>query len=100
MPAVVRLTDLSSGHDCHVPRPNDQASTNVFANTLGIHRLGDHFALHCCPPIPPGTACHDGVTTASSPNVFVNNKPVTRIGDPISCGDVSAQGSPNVFANG
>ena len=25
---------------------------------------------------------------------------ITRIGDPISCGDVMAQGSGNVFANG
>lgn len=26
--------------------------------------------------------------------------PALRIGDPISCGDAMAQGSPNVFANG
>jgi len=32
--------------------------------------------------------------------VYVNGKQVCRVGDPISCGDVMAQGSENVFVNG
>jgi uncharacterized Zn-binding protein involved in type VI secretion len=44
--------------------------------------------------------CHDGVASSGSPNVFVNGKPVCRIGDAISCGDTMATGSENVFVNG
>lgn len=41
MPGIVRLGDYCSGHDGYPPRPNIEASTNVFVNGLGIHRLGD-----------------------------------------------------------
>jgi len=94
MPSIVRLADKSTGHGCWPARPNDSASTNVFANNKGIHRVGDHWIVHCC-----GPACHDGNQATGSPNVFVNNKPVARIGDSISCLDFNAEGSPNVFAN-
>ncbi len=95
MPAIVRLADLSTGHDCFPSRPNDQGSPNVFANNIPVHRVGDHWVTHCCGPV-----CHDAAQATGSPNVFVNNKPVARIGDTISCGDHNATGSPNVFANG
>lgn len=41
MPGIVRLGDKCSGHDGWPPRPNIEASTNVFVNDLGVHRLGD-----------------------------------------------------------
>jgi len=47
MPAAVRHTDICSGHGCYPPRPNNQASTNVFINDLGSHRLTDSWAPHC-----------------------------------------------------
>lgn len=94
MPKVVRFQDSSTGHPCWPPRPNDQASTDVFANSIGVHRLGDHWPIHCCPP-----GCHDGLQSTASPNVFVNNKGVARVGDNISCGDFNRDGSPNVYAN-
>lgn len=93
MPAVVRLADYCAGH-CYSPRPNDEASPNVFVNGRGVHRVGDHWPTHCCPP-----PCHDSVQAQGSPNVFVNGRAAARIGDALSCGDVTAEGSPNVFIN-
>lgn len=92
MPAATRLGDISSGHDCFPGRPNIEASGDVFINGLGAHREGDSWAVHSC------ETAHDGVLTSGSPTVYVNGRPLGRIGDPISCGDVVAQGSPTVFA--
>lgn len=86
---VTRLGDLSTGHYPFGPRPNDEASSNVFVNGKGVVRVGDHWAVH-------GT--HDGVQATGSSSVFVNGKAVARIGDAISCGDFVAEGSSNVFA--
>jgi len=92
MPAVTRLGDICSGHGCFGPRVNDQASDDVCVNGKGVHRQGDHWVTHCCTII-----CHDGTLQKGSSTVFVNGKAAGRIGDPISCGSVSAQGSPSVF---
>jgi uncharacterized Zn-binding protein involved in type VI secretion len=95
MPAVVRLADLCSGHHCYPPRPNVAASTDVFVNRLGAHRQTDAWARHCC-----GVACHASVTAGGSGSVFVNGLPLARIGDPVACGSICAQGSHNVYAGG
>lgn len=95
MPAATRLGDVCSGHGCYPPRVNDTASTNVFVNNKGQHRLGDHWVTHCC-----GPSCHDSYAVAGSSTVFVNGKKAVRIGDAIACGSISAQGSPNVFIGG
>lgn len=93
MPAVTRLGDQCTGHGCFPPRVNDEASTNVFVNGLGVHRVGDHWVTHCC-----GPACHDSVAASGSSTVFVNGKAMMRIGDSVACGSLVAQGSGNVFA--
>jgi uncharacterized Zn-binding protein involved in type VI secretion len=92
MPAATRLGDICSGHDCFPPRVNDEASDDVFINGIGAHRKGDHWVTHCCTII-----CHDGLAEEGSSTVFINGKAAIRIGDPITCGSVSAQGSPSVF---
>lgn len=94
MPQTVRLGDRCTGHSCYPPRPNIQASEDTFINKRGAHRLGDAWAVHCC-----GIACHGGNLAKGSPNVFVNGKPLGRIGDAVSCGSVAMTGSLNVFAN-
>ena len=93
MPAVTRLGDQCTGHGCFPPRPNDEASTNVFVNGLGVHRVGDHWVTHCCGPV-----CHDSTAASGSSTVFVNGKAMMRIGDSVACGSLVAQGSGNVFA--
>jgi len=94
MPNVVRLGDLCTGHGCFPSRPNDEASPDVFVNGIGVHRQGDHWATHCCPP-----PCHDGVLAAGSFTVFVNGKQIARVGDPVSCGSLAGVTfSPDVIA--
>lgn len=95
MPAVTRLGDECTGHGCWPPRGNDQASPDVFVNGIAVHRKTDHWPVHCC-----GPACHDSNCQEGSSNVFINNLPCARIGDPVACGSAIAQGSPNVFAGG
>lgn len=96
MPAVVRLGDISTGHaHCYPARPNTQASDNVIVNDRGVHRLGDAWAIHgACVAHSP----HSGSANSGSNTVFVNGKPICRIGDSISCGDSMATGSNNVLA--
>lgn len=95
MPAVTRLGDSCTGHDCHPPRVNTKASTDVFVNGIGAHRESDTWAVHCC-----GTSCHSSVLDKGSSTVYVNGKQLARIGDPVACGSAVAEGSSNVFAGG
>ena len=97
MPAAHRHTDICTGHGCWPPRPNIQGSVNVFINNLGSHRVGDTWAVHCCPPIQE---CHGSSQGSGSPNVFVNGRAHARVGDAVACGSSNATGSNNVFING
>ena len=97
MPAVTREGDQCTGHGCHPPRPSTSGSPNVYINGIPAHRVGDTWAVHCCPT--PSPACHDSVLASGSPTVNVNDKPLGRIGDSVACDSVVAQGSGNVFAN-
>jgi uncharacterized Zn-binding protein involved in type VI secretion len=92
MAAATRLGDVCTGHGCFPPRPNDEASDNVFINGIGAHREGDHWVTHCCTIV-----CHDAVAVEGSSTVFINGKAAVRIGDMLSCGSASAEGSPSVF---
>lgn len=96
MPSVSRLGDKCSGHGCFPPRPNSSASGNVFTNGIPTHRQSDSWLPHCC----PNNGCHGSVTSAGSSSVYVNGLQIARIGDPVACGSVIAQGSGNVFAGG
>jgi uncharacterized Zn-binding protein involved in type VI secretion len=93
MPAVARKGDQCLGHPpiCP-PRPNLKGSSNVFVNNRECHRKTDTWAPHCSPP-------HVGaITTTGSMSVFVNNLPIARVTDLISCGTSIGTGSNNVFA--
>ena len=94
MTAAHRHQDYCSGHGCWPPRPNAEASPDVFINNKGSHRLGDGWESHCC------VECHGGEAAEGSPNVFVNGRPKCRIGDAVSCGSTMMEGSPDVFVNG
>lgn len=94
MPSICRLGDLCTGHSCFPPRPNDQASTDVYVNGIGAHRQSDHWASHCC------GSCHDSNLARGSSTVYVNGLQLGRIGDPVACGSAIAQGSINTFAGG
>lgn len=93
LPAV-RLGDFCSGHPPYPPRNSTSASTNVFINGLGAHRVGDAWRPHTSSPIEPP---HGSVLKSGSPSVFVNGLSLGRVSDPIVCGSVCAEGSPDVF---
>lgn len=95
MPAVSRKGDTCTGHAGFPPRPSTAGSPNVFINGIAAHRQGDSWASHCNP-----NSCHGSVLANGSSTVFVNGKPLARIGDPVACGSTVATGSGNVFAGG
>lgn len=92
MPGVVRLGDKCTGHNGYPSRPNDEASTKVFVNNRGVHRLGDHWPQHC------NNNCHQGFASSSSGSVFADGIGVCRIGDSVNCGSSMMEGSSDVFA--
>ena len=94
MPGIVRLNDKCTGHSCYPPRPCITASDNVFVDGKAVHREQDKWAMHACPNTPP----HDGVLAKGSRTVYVNGKAIARIGDAISCGSKTQEGSQTVFA--
>lgn len=99
MPAITRRGDLSAGHEGYHPTavtiPNNGT---VYVNGILAAVQGGSFATHTKPKSPPHEEGHERVITGGSGTVFVEGKPVTRIGDDIADGDASAQGSPTVFA--
>lgn len=93
---VALFGQMCSGHGRYPPRPNAQASPDVFVNNLGVQRLSDTYIPHCT----PGDGCHGAVVASGSSNIFVNGLPIARMGDALSCPSVIAGGSQDVFAGG
>jgi uncharacterized Zn-binding protein involved in type VI secretion len=97
MPAVSRIGDtISTGHGCDSTTTLTGPSNNVFANTIGIERQGDPTVIHRLTG-PGCSVTHAAEVNAGSGSVFVNNKPIARIGDSADDGFIIS-GSPNVFA--
>lgn len=94
MPGVARVGDQCTGHGEFPPRPADQGSPDVFFNGIAAVRAGDHWIKHC----NDDHSCHDSTGASGSSTVFVNGKPLMRVGDPIACGSKVAAGSPDVSA--
>lgn len=89
MPEVHRLSDPN---DAEAPIIEVVQQT-VFANNLLVSVDGSAVEGH-------GIGEHSAPLTANgSQNVFINNIPVNRLGDPDTCGHPRAQGSPDVFVN-
>jgi uncharacterized Zn-binding protein involved in type VI secretion len=95
MPAVHRKGDTGTGHGCYPPRPNIDGSSNVYCNSIPVHRQSDGWSVHCC-----GPSCHASNLSSGSSTVYANSLQLARIGDPVACGSVTAKGSGNVFAGG
>lgn len=90
-PPACRLGDYCSGHTSYPPRPNIQASHNVFVNSRGWHRENDLWAVHC-----NDDDCHKSRLAKGSDTVYVNSRQAGRVGDPVACGSCVARGSNNV----
>ena len=96
MPAVTRKGDQDAAH-CDVPL-REGASTNVFANGIGISRKGDLNTPHGTPAALCGL--HQAAIAVGSETVFVNGLGCGRVGDTITLCTSVATGSPDVFADG
>ena len=94
MPAVARIGDANIAHCSGMVQA--EGSSNVFANGIGISRVGDKNTTHKL----PGNPCpsHAVGISAGSSSVSVNGKACGRVGDP-TCTAIAA-GSGNVFVGG
>ena len=91
----VRLnTDQTTGHGCWPPTLPVAASMNVFCNKLAEVRVGDAYMTHCC----PSKGCHQGTALTGAIKTYTNKRLVHTAASSIDCGDVSSNGSPNVFS--
>lgn len=98
MPAVSRLGDMSTGHDCFPPTELIQTPVSkTFFNGIKASVVDEtcQHAPHSC-----GITTHEGVTrspSSGSSKTFIEGRPAVRIGDNIACGDAIAEGSTNSF---
>ena len=99
MPGVTRKDDVTTtGHGCSATTTVVGPSEDVFCNTRGVERKGDPAAPHTIPAgSPPVCVPHSAVINVGSGTVFVNSKPIARIGDSCDGGNIRT-GSDNVFA--
>lgn len=84
---VVRLGDPGS-HDGAAQGEVIEASSDVFANGLGVARVGD---TYLCPIHGPNPI------VSGSPSVWANGRRVAGVGDTTECGAVLVDGSPDTF---
>ena len=94
MPAVARQGDMNVPHCSY--HTMQGASGDVFANGLGVCRIGDSTTVH----LTYGKKCgaHRAPVSSGSSSVFVNGRPVACVGSNLTLCTFIAQGSPNVFA--
>jgi uncharacterized Zn-binding protein involved in type VI secretion len=96
MPAVSRVGDTISVHECGVVPTASNGSPDVFTNSISTHRQGDSNTSH--PYSPVGCPTHATTLSSGSNSVYVNNKQISRIGDSYGCGISLTSGSSNVFS--
>lgn len=87
MPALSRKGDLTGGGGRIITN-----APTVFCNGINV---GVHSAA--ITPHRPGGKHNRAKTTAGSPTVFAEGKPVVRVTSPLSCGHSVIQGSPDTF---
>lgn len=96
MTSVVRLTDESSGHGCFPPTTLVFTPVQkTFINGLKAGVVGSQYSTHTC-----GDTVHpqpSRTIVSGSNKTFIEGHAVARLGDPIGCGDVCAQGSEDTF---
>ena len=96
MPAAF-LGAMCSGHACFPPRPNGQASPNVYVEGIPFHRQGDYWHVHCCTCSRKKHGCHSSSLAGGSSTVFVDCRGAGRLGDAVACGSVCVQGVSSVI---
>lgn len=82
---IVKKTHIFGKFDTYCIRVTDKSHNFILENNVVVSNCGP--------------SCHDAVAASGSGTVFVNGRPLVRIGDAVSCGGSSASGSGDVFAN-
>ena len=100
MQSSSRIGDMSTGHspDNHYypPHPLLDGSGDVFVNGRACATIGSAYEEHQCQN-HGGNDHHSSTQAQGSSTVFINGKAAARVGDYISCGDMVAEGSSDVF---
>jgi uncharacterized Zn-binding protein involved in type VI secretion len=98
MPAVIRVGDFSTGHDCFHPTAllGSPVRKTKFNNKFpGVVSNACQHAAHTC-----GKTTHPNntrVPSSGASKTFIEGFRAARIGDPIACGDTCGEGSHNSF---
>ena len=92
MARAARRGDLCAGNETCAARPAREGSPDVTFNDQGALREGDALVPHKCAVHGPGA----GKSAGGSATVFVNDRPVTRVGDDVDCGGQITTGSADV----
>lgn len=96
MGSFVRIGDESAGHGCFPPTQLVYTPvTRTFCDGKLIAVVGAQYAPHSC-----NHTTHtqqDRTIIGGSNNTFIEGFQMARIGDPIACGDIVAQGSETSF---
>ncbi len=81
---AVKLGDKGSEHDGFMATPVIAASSSVYADGIGLARVGDDLMPHDKPKNP----VHPRKISSGSSTVFIDGKPAVRTGDAVDCGGV------------
>jgi uncharacterized Zn-binding protein involved in type VI secretion len=92
MPEVTLMGHSCTGHGCWPPRGSSQGEPNFTVRGIPVHCEGHAWAAHTCPAIPE---THGSVLQSGAPRFTVRGKEIGRVGDPVACGSLVAQGEPN-----
>ena len=92
--AVATKGAKCTGHLCYPPMRTNEGSDFVMAEGVGVLLVGAQYDGHRC-----DKSWHTGVQSGGSSVIFVEDVPLVRIGDTVSCGSAVATGSNFVFAD-
>lgn len=95
LPQASRKGDTASGHGCFPSTSAIAGSADVVIDGIAALRKGDAVAPHGCGQCVP----HGRNVSGGSPSVFVNGRPLARVGDGVNCGGNVAVGSGTVIAD-
>ena len=103
-PVAVTGAACTTGHGCDSVTTVLGGSPNVVVGNVGVLRKGDPLAKHTInqtPPLLPPCIDHPSqVVNTGSATVFVNGKPIARVGDLVDIGGSITAGISTVFAGG
>ena len=103
-PVAVTGAACTTGHGCDAVTTVLGGSSNVMIGMVGVLTQGDPLAVHTIeqvPPLLPPCIDHPGqIVNTGSATVFVNGKPIARVGDLVDIGGSITAGVGNVFAGG